>query len=75
MLTPKKIIIGLIKIYQMILRPYLGCHCRFTPSCSDYSIQAVEKHGAVKGTYLSAKRLYRCNPWQPGGIDEVPEKQ
>lgn len=46
--------------------------CRFTPTCSDYMYQAIEKHGSIKGTYLGFKRILRCNPWTKGGLDPIP---
>jgi putative membrane protein insertion efficiency factor len=67
-----KILIGLIKCYQWCLSPFIGNSCRFFPSCSNYAIEAIEKHGALKGGYLSVKRLGRCHPWCEGGHDPVP---
>ncbi|MBS0649575.1 MAG: membrane protein insertion efficiency factor YidD [Verrucomicrobia bacterium] len=68
----KYFFIFLIRLYQLTLSPFLGKCCRFYPSCSDYAIDAVKKHGAWKGSWLTAKRLLKCQPWHPGGIDEVP---
>lgn len=62
----------LIRGYQVILSPVLGPACRFYPSCSEYALQAIERHGIVKGIYLSVRRLLRCHPFHPGGIDLVP---
>lgn len=67
----KKIIILMIRGYQKIISPLIGKNCRFYPTCSEYSIGAIEKYGAVKGTYLSAKRILKCNPFHPGGYDPV----
>jgi putative membrane protein insertion efficiency factor len=69
----RRIVIFLIKLYQTILSPFLGQHCRFYPSCSAYSLEAVEKHGVARGLWLSIKRLTRCHPWHEGGVDPVPE--
>ena len=62
-----------IKIYQKIISPFLGHSCRFLPTCSEYSIIALEKHGIFKGTFLSLKRLLKCNPFGSSGCDPVPD--
>jgi hypothetical protein len=64
--------IALIKIYQWIISPWLGSQCRFTPTCSNYSIQAFKKHGVFKGLWLTVKRISRCHPWGGRGYDPVP---
>ena len=61
-----------VRAYQLVLRPVLGPNCRFSPSCSDYALQALDRHGALRGTGLTALRILRCNPWHPGGHDPVP---
>jgi putative membrane protein insertion efficiency factor len=66
-------LIGLVKGYRLLLSPWLGSACRFTPTCSVYSLQALEKHGAGGGTYLTLRRIGRCHPWCNGGEDPVPE--
>ena len=63
-----------VKFYQMFISPMLGSNCNFTPTCSAYSIQALKKHGPVKGLLLAVWRILRCNPWGGHGHDEVPEK-
>ena len=68
----KKLLITLIKGYQYLLSPFLGCHCRFHPSCSSYALEAIEIHGILKGSYLIIRRLLRCHPFSPGGFDPVP---
>lgn len=68
----KTLLMGLVKGYRLLLSPWLGSSCRFTPSCSAYSLQALERHGALAGSYLTAARLVRCHPWCAGGHDEVP---
>ena len=66
------IFIGLIRAYQVTLSPFLGPACRFYPSCSEYAYQAVVRHGPLKGLFLAVKRILRCHPFHPGGIDPVP---
>ena len=66
-------LIRTIKFYQKFLSPLLGQNCRFHPSCSQYAIDAVTTHGPVRGSYLAAKRLLRCNPWGGSGVDEIPK--
>lgn len=66
--------IGLIKVYQYTLSPFIGRNCRFMPSCSNYGIEALRKHGAIKGSILTIYRILRCNPWGGSGYDPVPEK-
>ncbi len=67
-------LIGLVKGYRLLLSPWLGSACRFTPTCSVYSLQALEQHGAAGGSYLTLARLGRCHPWCEGGADPVPEQ-
>ena len=62
----------LIRAYQLVLSPMLGPRCRFYPSCSHYAMEAIESHGALRGTWLSARRICRCHPFHPGGFDPVP---
>lgn len=69
----KKILIFLIRLYQIFLSPLLGRNCRFIPTCSHYAIQAIERHGAIRGTKLAVMRILRCHPFNPGGYDPVPE--
>lgn len=68
----KQLLLALIRIYQYAISPFLGRRCRFFPSCSEYTAEALQKYGAVKGIRLGAKRLSRCHPWNPGGFDPVP---
>ena len=65
-------LIGLIRIYQVALSPFVGNQCRFTPTCSQYAREAVERHGAMRGAWMAIKRVSRCHPWHPGGHDPVP---
>ncbi len=68
----KKASLLAIRFYQLTLSPILGGQCRFYPSCSDYTRQAIEKHGVWRGIVLGGKRLLKCHPFHPGGIDTVP---
>lgn len=70
----KTILLLLVRAYQLCISPYLGQNCRFYPSCSAYAVEALEKHGALKGSLLATKRLCKCHPWHEGGVDPVPEK-
>jgi putative membrane protein insertion efficiency factor len=65
-------LIGLVRAYRYFLSPVLGSACRFTPTCSAYSLEALQRHGAAAGTYLTLARIARCHPWCAGGHDEVP---
>ncbi|WP_273430125.1 membrane protein insertion efficiency factor YidD [Chitinibacter tainanensis] len=67
-----RLIIALVKLYQLMISPLLGPRCRFTPTCSQYSIEAIQKYGAAKGCYLTVRRLCRCHPWGGCGHDPVP---
>ena len=69
---PQQALMGLVKAYRLLLSPWLGSACRFEPTCSIYSIQALEQHGAMAGTTLTLYRLVRCQPWCEGGHDPVP---
>ncbi len=64
---------GAVRLYQWTLSPFIGNQCRFHPSCSHYALEALERHGALKGLYLTGARLVRCQPFHPGGFDPVPE--
>jgi len=67
----KKILLAVIKAYKYLISPLLPSACRFTPTCSEYSAEAIEKYGALKGVYLSARRILRCHPFHSGGYDPV----
>jgi uncharacterized protein len=69
----RALLIALIRVYQLGISPLLGPHCRFYPSCSQYAREAIERHGALRGGWLALRRILRCHPWQPGGVDPVPE--
>ena len=70
----KKLLIFIFKLDQKFIAPIKGKNCRFYPTCSCYGIEALEKHGAIKGTYLTIKRILKCNPFHEGGVDLVPKK-
>jgi putative membrane protein insertion efficiency factor len=68
----RRLLIAVIRAYQYVLSPWWGRQCRFAPSCSHYAIEALERHGAIGGSWLALKRILRCHPWNPGGYDPVP---
>ena len=70
----KLLLIIPVKIYQKILSPYLGSNCRYTPTCSHYTVDAINEWGALKGGYMATKRILSCNPWGGSGYDPVPKK-
>ena len=69
---PRHALVGLIRGYQRFISPALPPSCRFYPSCSQYAIEAIARHGALRGSWLAARRLARCHPFHPGGVDPVP---
>ena len=69
-----KFLLFLIKVYQRLISPFLGSNCRFYPTCSQYTFIAIERYGAVKGSWLGLKRISKCHPFHEGGVDMVPEK-
>lgn len=71
-LLPRRSLMAAVRAYQLVLSPLLPPSCRFTPSCSAYAHEALTRHGAVRGSWLAARRLARCHPWNPGGYDPVP---
>ncbi len=62
-----------IRAYRLVLSPWVGMHCRYHPTCSAYALEALGRHGALRGGWLAARRIARCHPWGGSGIDEVPE--
>ncbi len=70
---PRNALVGLVRLYRLLLSPWVGQGCRFTPTCSAYAITALQRHGAIIGTGLTGWRLLRCNPLCKGGCDEVPD--
>ena len=70
----RQILMGVVRGYRLLLSPWLGSACRFEPTCSAYALQALERHGAAAGSYLTVHRLMRCHPWCAGGSDPIPEQ-
>ena len=68
----RRLLIALIRGYQVAISPWLGRNCRFHPTCSQYTLEAIERHGALKGLWLGLRRVLRCHPFHPGGHDPVP---
>jgi hypothetical protein len=69
----KRVLMGLVRAYRLLLSPSLGSSCRFEPTCSVYALHALERFGAAKGSYLTLARIGRCHPWCEGGLDPVPD--
>jgi len=67
-----RLVAALVRGYQYLLSPWCGRQCRFTPTCSQYAIDALERHGAARGSWLAFRRVLRCHPWGGGGFDPVP---
>jgi len=68
----KRILISLIRGYRLVLSPWWGNQCRFTPTCSEFALESIERHGSLHGTWLAMRRIARCHPWSHGGFDPVP---
>ncbi|WP_217351394.1 membrane protein insertion efficiency factor YidD [Aquisalimonas sp. 2447] len=71
----RTVVTGLLRGYQLLVSPFLGNCCRFYPSCSEYTIEAVAAHGVGQGLWLGIRRILKCHPWHPGGVDPVPESK
>jgi putative membrane protein insertion efficiency factor len=69
---PALAVVGLLRLWQLLVSPVYGQTCRFYPSCTAYAMEAVDRHGLVRGGWLAVRRLGRCHPWNPGGVDLVP---
>jgi len=72
---PARLLIALVRLYQIAVSPFLGNNCRFHPTCSNYCIEALRRHGMLRGLWLCVRRIGRCHPWHPGGYDPVPGKE
>ncbi|MDE0659116.1 MAG: membrane protein insertion efficiency factor YidD [Gammaproteobacteria bacterium] len=72
--VPRRVLIGAVEAYRRYISPCLGRHCRFHPTCSRYAIEAFARHGVLRGAALAVRRLIRCHPFHPGGVDPVPAK-
>jgi len=70
----KTLLIALIDAYRLLLSPFFGTQCRFLPTCSAYAREAIDVHGALRGSWLTLRRIAKCHPWHPGGIDNVPPR-
>ncbi len=68
----KRLLLALIDAYRLLLSPFFGSQCRFYPTCSAYAREAIDVHGALRGSWLAVKRILKCHPWHPGGVDLVP---
>ncbi len=68
----RQVVTATLRGYRYLISPLLGPTCRFYPTCSSYAIEAIERHGITRGIWLTLRRLIRCNPWHPGGVDMVP---
>lgn len=68
----KRLLVGIISLYRYLISPLLGPRCRFYPTCSAYAIEAIERHGALRGGWFTVKRIVKCHPFHPGGPDPVP---
>ena len=69
---PRRGLVAFIRAYQLVISPALPPACRFTPTCSQYALEALRRHGAARGSWLALRRLARCHPFNPGGFDAVP---
>lgn len=72
-LLPKNWVVGIIRFYQKLVSPTLGANCRYQPTCSSYAAEAIDRFGLFRGGWLGAKRIGRCHPLRPGGLDPVPD--
>ena len=74
LLAPRNLCVAILTVYRAVISPLYGDVCRYYPSCSHYTMQAIEQHGVVRGVWLGTRRIARCHPWAEGGIDDVPAR-
>lgn len=74
-LLPRNLCVAVLRLYRAVISPLYGDVCRYYPSCSSYALQAIQRHGVVRGVWMGTKRIARCHPWARGGIDDVPERE
>ncbi len=72
LLVPRNICVAILKVYRAVISPLYGDVCRYYPSCSHYTMQAIQFHGVIRGVWLGTRRIARCHPWAEGGIDDIP---
>jgi uncharacterized protein len=72
-LAPRNACVAILKVYRAVISPLYGDVCRYYPSCSHYTLQAIQHHGVIAGVWLGTRRIARCHPWAEGGIDDIPE--
>jgi putative membrane protein insertion efficiency factor len=75
LLLPRNLAVAILVVYRRVISPLYGDVCRYYPSCSSYTLQAIQRHGLLIGVFFGARRLLRCHPWAEGGFDEIPEKR
>ena len=75
LLLPRNICVAILTVYRAVISPLYGDVCRYYPSCSHYTLQAIQQHGVVRGVWLGTRRIARCHPWAEGGIDDVPVRE
>lgn len=75
LLLPRNICIVILKTYRVVISPLYGDVCRYYPSCSHYTLQAIQRYGVVRGSWMGTRRIARCHPWAAGGIDDVPVRK
>ena len=73
LLLPRNSCVLVLRLYRAVISPLYGDVCRYYPSCSAYALQAIQRHGVIKGVWLGTRRIARCHPWAAGGVDDVPE--
>jgi putative membrane protein insertion efficiency factor len=74
LLLPRNLCVLILRIYRAVISPLYGDVCRYYPSCSAYTLEAIQQYGVVRGTWMGSKRIARCHPWAAGGVDDVPER-